>query len=171
MTQTPQQTQLPRPQQPPISNSQISPPPQLPAHDSDYNLNSGPLYMQNNTERNFDGSPKQQVFPPSIPNGPSQFSPSQQQSIQPTPPTAKILANQNGVQAPELPPLKPVFGVSLEDLFKRDGSAVPMVVYQCLYAVDHFGLEVEGIYRLSGTASHIMKLRSIFDHGECKNST
>ena len=65
----------------------------------------------------------------------------------------------------ELPPLKPVFGVSLEELFSRDGSAVPMVVHQCLQAVDLFGLEVEGIYRTSGTASHITKLRAIFDNG------
>ncbi|ESZ89639.1 hypothetical protein SBOR_9977 [Sclerotinia borealis F-4128] len=48
-----------------------------------------------------------------------------------------------------LAPLKPVFGLSLEELSERDGSAVPMIVYQCIQAVDLFGLEVEGIYRLS----------------------
>ena len=73
---------------------------------------------------------------------------------------------QIGIYPAEMPPLRPVFGVSLEDLFNRDGSAVPMVVYQCLQAVDLFGLEVEGIYRLSGTASHIGKLRTIFDNGQ-----
>ena len=62
-------------------------------------------------------------------------------------------------------PEKPVFGLSLEELFGRDGSAVPMVVYQCLQAVDLFGLDVEGIYRLSGNASHIAQLRSVFNHG------
>ena len=66
----------------------------------------------------------------------------------------------------ELPPQRPVFGVSLDDLFKRDGTAVPMVVYQCLQAVDLFGLEVEGIYRLSGSANHVAKLRAKFDHGK-----
>lgn len=65
-----------------------------------------------------------------------------------------------------MPPARPVFGVSLEELFKRDGSAVPMVVYQCLQAVDLYGLEVEGIYRLSGTSSHATKLRSMFDNGK-----
>ena len=64
-----------------------------------------------------------------------------------------------------LPPVKPVFGLSLEELFRRDGTAVPMVVYQCIQAVELFGLEVEGIYRMSGNANHINKLRSIFDHG------
>lgn len=66
----------------------------------------------------------------------------------------------------QLPPLKPVFGLSLEQLFERDGSAVPMVVYQCIQAVDLFGLEVEGIYRLSGTSSHVTKLKAMFDNGK-----
>lgn len=66
---------------------------------------------------------------------------------------------------PDLPPLRPVFGVSLDDLLKRDGSAIPLVVYQCLQAVDLFGLDVEGIYRLSGSAMHVSKLRAIFDNG------
>jgi len=65
-----------------------------------------------------------------------------------------------------LPPLKPVFGHDLDELFQRDGSAVPMVVYQCIQAVDLFGLEVEGIYRLSGTASHITTLKALFDNGQ-----
>jgi hypothetical protein len=45
-------------------------------------------------------------------------------------------------------PSRPVFGVSLEELFARDQSAVPMVVYQCMQAVDLFGLEVEGVNTL-----------------------
>lgn len=65
-----------------------------------------------------------------------------------------------------LPPVKPVFGLSLEQLFERDQSAVPMVVYQCIQAVDLFGLEVEGIYRLSGTSSHIKKIKAMFDNGK-----
>jgi Rho GTPase-activating protein RGD1 len=59
-----------------------------------------------------------------------------------------------------------VFGLSLDELFERDNSAVPMVVYQCIQAVDLFGLEVEGIYRLSGTASHITKIKAMFDNGK-----
>lgn len=66
----------------------------------------------------------------------------------------------------DLPPLRPVFGVSLEDLLKRDGSAIPLIVYQCLQAVDLFGLDVEGIYRLSGSTSHVSRLRAMFDNGE-----
>jgi Rho GTPase-activating protein RGD1 len=43
---------------------------------------------------------------------------------------------------------------------------VPMVVYQCIQAVDLFGLEVEGIYRLSGTQSHVNKIKAMFDNGK-----
>lgn len=67
---------------------------------------------------------------------------------------------------PDFPPVKPVFGISLEDLFDRDGSAVPMVVNQCLQAIDLFGLEAEGIFRIPGNAIHIGKLRALFDNGE-----
>ncbi|KIN07675.1 hypothetical protein OIDMADRAFT_186489 [Oidiodendron maius Zn] len=87
------------------------------------------------------GTPPPQQYPQRVPSSP--YSPS---------------------GAGNLPPLKPVFGVSLDELFERDSSAVPMVVYQCIQAVDLFGLEVEGIYRLSGTASHITKLKAMFDN-------
>jgi hypothetical protein len=63
------------------------------------------------------------------------------------------------------PPINPVFGITLEDLFLRDGSPVPMVVYQCIQAVDLFGLEVEGIYRVPGTSSHIQQMKALFDSG------
>jgi hypothetical protein len=40
---------------------------------------------------------------------------------------------------------------------------VPMVVYQCIQAVDLFGLEVEGIYRIPGTTSQIQNMKALFD--------
>ncbi|KAJ5555580.1 hypothetical protein N7535_008015 [Penicillium sp. DV-2018c] len=63
-----------------------------------------------------------------------------------------------------LPPLKPVFGVSLNDLYARDGTAVPFIVYQCFQAVELFGLDMEGIYRLSGSANHINHMKALFDN-------
>jgi Rho GTPase-activating protein RGD1 len=90
------------------------------------------------------------------------FSQPQQQAI----PTSYSQPPSLGAVAANLPPLKPVFGLSLDQLFERDGSAVPMVVYQCIQAVDLFGLEVEGIYRLSGTQSHVNKIKAMFDNGK-----
>ena len=71
---------------------------------------------------------------------------------------------------PSLPPLRPVFGVSLDELFRRDGLAVPMIVSQCVQAVDLFGLDVEGIYRTSGSAPHITEMKAMFDNGEHRNA-
>lgn len=67
--------------------------------------------------------------------------------------------------APQLAPPRPVFGVNLTRLYERDGLAVPMVVYQCMQAVDLFGLNLEGIYRLSGSVPHVNKLKNLFDTG------
>jgi hypothetical protein len=61
-------------------------------------------------------------------------------------------------------PSRPVFGVDLDELFVRDQTAVPMVVYQCMQAVDLFGIDVEGIYRLPGTSVHVNALRDAFDN-------
>lgn len=67
------------------------------------------------------------------------------------------------VTAPQMAPPRPMFGVALSRLYERDGLAVPMVVYQCIQAVDLFGLNVEGIYRLSGSVPHVNKLKNLFD--------
>jgi hypothetical protein len=63
------------------------------------------------------------------------------------------------------PPAKPVFGVPLNRLYERDVLAVPMVVNQCIQAVDLYGLGVEGIYRQSGSLNHVNKLKNMFNSG------
>ena len=68
----------------------------------------------------------------------------------------------------QLQPYNRVFGMKLDELFRRDDSAVPLVVYQCIQAVDLFGLDTEGIYRTNGNANHISQLRSRFDHDSSK---
>ena len=40
-----------------------------------------------------------------------------------------------------------------------------MIVYQCFQAIELFGLDMEGIYRLSGSANHINQMKSRFDNG------
>lgn len=84
------------------------------------------------------------------------------QSGQPQGQPPAYASHSSGVMA-NAPPPKPVFGVSLSKLYERDGLAVPMVVYQCIQAVDMYGLGVEGIYRQSGSMNHIQKLKSMFD--------
>lgn len=72
-------------------------------------------------------------------------------------------SNGRNPSPPRMAPTKPVFGVSLARLYERDQLAVPMVVYQCIQAVNLFGLGVEGIYRLSGSVPHVNKLKGMFD--------
>lgn len=75
-----------------------------------------------------------------------------------------------GVHMTKTPPppteAKRVFGVSLNRLYERDNLVVPMVVYQCVQAVDLFGLNLEGIYRQSGSMNSVNKLKTMFDSGK-----
>jgi hypothetical protein len=58
-----------------------------------------------------------------------------------------------------------MFGNSLLDQLEIEQRAVPMVVEQCIEAVDERGLEVEGIYRRSGMAVEARQLVQAFDSG------
>ncbi|KAI0007397.1 RhoGAP-domain-containing protein [Xylariaceae sp. FL0662B] len=71
-----------------------------------------------------------------------------------------------GANLEPTPSRSPVFGVSLERLYESNRGPVPMVVYQCIQAVDLYGLAVEGIYRLSGSTAHVNKLKNLFDTNE-----
>ncbi|KAL8779561.1 MAG: hypothetical protein Q9213_006866 [Squamulea squamosa] len=122
--------------------------------------------VQNPGAPSYDGSPQHQKLPPlGITAAPPQLPQPQLSSPLYSRPSTPATAVNPDLTHAELPALRPVFGVSLEDLLNRDGSAIPLVVYQCLQAVELFGLDVEGIYRLSGSATHIAKLRAIFDNG------
>ncbi|KAI8368301.1 Rho GTPase activation protein [Radiomyces spectabilis] len=57
----------------------------------------------------------------------------------------------------------PVFGIDLDALMERDREEVPLVLRKCAEAVETFGLNTVGIYRLSGTNSQIQKLKAAFD--------
>ncbi|KAF3930186.1 N-chimaerin [Dactylellina cionopaga] len=123
-------------------------------------------------------NPQAQQYPQSGPP-PSQANP--QQGAQRTPsgffapqggqpgfdsphPVRKPIGGGGGGQAAAPKPLKPVFGVPLETLLARDGNAVPIIVIQCMTAVELYGLGTEGIYRQAGATSSIQKIKEIFDN-------
>ncbi|CUS14481.1 unnamed protein product [Tuber aestivum] len=88
----------------------------------------------------------------------------QQAAILPTQhpmPNAEYSPSQYGMDYPRL---KPVFGIPLDALLTRDESIVPIVVLQCVQAVDLYGLDVEGIYRVSGERKHVERIKQIFDN-------
>ncbi|CAO3690239.1 unnamed protein product [Umbelopsis ramanniana] len=71
--------------------------------------------------------------------------------------TAKSVLNPN-----------PVFGVDLAILMERDREEVPVILRKCAEAVETYGLNTVGIYRVSGTNTQIQKLKSAFDR-DCRN--
>ncbi|XP_071077110.1 rho GTPase-activating protein 9 isoform X3 [Desmodus rotundus] len=56
-----------------------------------------------------------------------------------------------------------VFGCQLESLCQREGDTVPSFVRLCIAAVDKRGLDVDGIYRVSGNLAVVQKLRFLVD--------
>lgn len=71
------------------------------------------------------------------------------------------------------PPIaKQIIGVSLNDLYRRDGVAVPFLLSQCFYAVENFGgLNRVGIYRLVGVPGDVDRVISAFETSEPEESS
>ncbi|CDO95301.1 unnamed protein product [Kluyveromyces dobzhanskii CBS 2104] len=55
------------------------------------------------------------------------------------------------------------FGVPLEILLDYDQDLVPAIVRQCIYVVDKYGLDLEGIYRKSANVLDVSRLKSEID--------
>lgn len=59
-----------------------------------------------------------------------------------------------------------VFGCPLAALCERERSSVPRFVQQCIRTVEARGLDIDGLYRISGNLATIQKLRYKVDHDE-----
>uniref|UniRef100_A0A3B3SHN5 Rho GTPase activating protein 12 n=1 Tax=Paramormyrops kingsleyae TaxID=1676925 RepID=A0A3B3SHN5_9TELE len=59
-----------------------------------------------------------------------------------------------------------VFGCSLTSLCHRENSTVPRFVRMCIEHVEKNGLDMDGLYRVSGNLSVIQKLRFAVNHDE-----
>ncbi|XP_041812234.1 rho GTPase-activating protein 27 isoform X2 [Chelmon rostratus] len=59
-----------------------------------------------------------------------------------------------------------VFGCHLDTLCHRENTTTPKFVDKCIRAVERRGLDVDGIYRVSGNLAVIQKLRHKADHEE-----
>ncbi|KAF2625946.1 RhoGAP-domain-containing protein [Macroventuria anomochaeta] len=160
-------TSMPPQIQPPVSFSTQQPE----ANGSSFQQQPPPQQLDSESQAGFSSyqAPSQPTQAQASGYGKSPYSPvaanSFSQAEYPRGPVGQATAQQtSGIlyNNPQ-PPVNPVFGITLEDLFHRDGSPVPMVVYQCIQAVDLFGLEVEGIYRIPGTSSHIQQMKALFD--------
>uniref|UniRef100_A0A8C0BIX7 Rho GTPase activating protein 27 n=1 Tax=Buteo japonicus TaxID=224669 RepID=A0A8C0BIX7_9AVES len=59
-----------------------------------------------------------------------------------------------------------VFGCSLQALCERERGTVPRFVLQCIQTVERRGLDIDGLYRVSGNLATIQKLRYKVEHDE-----
>ncbi|XP_026977806.1 rho GTPase-activating protein 12 isoform X4 [Sagmatias obliquidens] len=59
-----------------------------------------------------------------------------------------------------------VFGANLANLCQRENGTVPKFVKLCIEHVEQHGLDVDGIYRVSGNLAVIQKLRFTVNHDE-----
>ncbi|XP_032740952.1 rho GTPase-activating protein 12 isoform X3 [Rattus rattus] len=59
-----------------------------------------------------------------------------------------------------------VFGSNLANLCQRENGTVPKFVKLCIEHVEEHGLDVDGIYRVSGNLAVIQKLRFAVNHDE-----
>uniref|UniRef100_A0A6I8NRI0 Rho GTPase activating protein 12 n=1 Tax=Ornithorhynchus anatinus TaxID=9258 RepID=A0A6I8NRI0_ORNAN len=59
-----------------------------------------------------------------------------------------------------------VFGSNLASLCQRENSTVPKFVKLCIEHVEEHGLDIDGIYRVSGNLAVIQKLRFAVNHDE-----
>ncbi|XP_069490171.1 rho GTPase-activating protein 27 isoform X3 [Ambystoma mexicanum] len=62
-----------------------------------------------------------------------------------------------------------VFGCHLHELCEREKTAVPRFVKECIKTVESRGLDIDGLYRISGNLATIQKLRFKVDHEENLN--
>lgn len=64
-------------------------------------------------------------------------------------------------------PTNRTFGVDLGEQMVRDNVDVPRVLEKCAEAIELYGLDSMGIYRLSGTTSRVQRLKASLDRGAC----
>jgi hypothetical protein len=64
---------------------------------------------------------------------------------------------------------KLLFGGRVENHWADSGNKIPRIILECIDAVERKGLQAVGIYRLSGNAADIQKLRYIYNQNEPVN--
>lgn len=62
---------------------------------------------------------------------------------------------------------RPTFGVNLSEQMSRDDADVPPILVKCCEAIEKYGLTTQGVYRIGGTHSKVLKLKERLDRGVC----
>jgi len=56
-----------------------------------------------------------------------------------------------------------VFGEDLNETIRRENTEIPLILSKCTKVIEDIGLDTPGLYRYSGSNSHIQHLRSLFN--------
>ncbi|KAI8578378.1 hypothetical protein K450DRAFT_247604 [Umbelopsis ramanniana AG] len=81
----------------------------------------------------------------------------------------KLFSEQQGSDASDK--AQSMFGNELANQVRSDGGSLPLLVKQCVEAVEKRGLDFEGIYRKSGGASQMRFIQQAFDQGDAIDLT
>lgn len=78
---------------------------------------------------------------------------------------SKAIEEANEKYTRSLPKSTKVFGVSIEELCKREGTQIPHIVTTLLEEIEKRGLDEVGLYRVSGSLASVNALKQSFDSG------
>ncbi|KAI0675918.1 GTPase activating protein [Trametes maxima] len=95
--------------------------------------------------------------------GPRRTGPPDEGFLPPIPPMHHPGSSPGPSHAPIPDKGRPTFGVSLGDQMSRDDVDVPPIVTKCCEAIEKYGLDTQGVYRIGGTHSKVLKLKERLD--------
>ena len=155
--------------QPSAAYTSNQPAPQIPSSypDISANMSTSSLTNQHQPMSSMQPTPTSAFIPPV--SYPSSTPPIAERSSSPTQHDHPSTSGQQSYSASSAQPYKPstpkghTFGVPLDDVLAREGATLPLILAQCIIAIDQFGSKTEGIYRVSGGATTLAKLKHLFD--------
>ncbi len=84
--------------------------------------------------------------------------------MNPTPHSANT-PNSSHSQLPDR--TRTTFGVDLAEQMARDIVEVPPIMVKCCEAIEKYGINIVGVYRIGGTMSKVTRLKEKLDKGVC----
>lgn len=60
---------------------------------------------------------------------------------------------------------RPTFGIDLAEQMTRDDVDIPPIMVKCCEAIEKYGLDFQGIYRVGGTVTKVARLKELLDKG------
>lgn len=155
--------------QPPAPYASNQPASQVPSTylDPPANLSASNLTSQRQPMSSIQPTPTSAFIPPI--SFESSTPPVTDKSTSPTEHDRPSTSGQKSYPPGSVQPFRPstpdghTFGVALDDVLARESTTLPLIIAQCVIAIDQFGLKTEGIYRVSGSASTVGKLKHMFD--------